>query len=108
MVWRETLASAGVAASFGSYYRMTVGAADLAFAYFGFDDLDGIAAVNHGGDVVLFVGQVVELKDAWVCYAAVCAFAVEAFVAVYECSIAVTLVFVLCYASMAVRGVPRG
>jgi hypothetical protein len=38
----------GVEASFGSYYRMTVGAADLAFAYFGFDDFDGVAAVNHG------------------------------------------------------------
>ena len=95
-------------ASLGCDDGVAIGAADLAFAYFGFDDLDGIAAVNHGGDVVLFVGQVVELKDAWVCYAAVCAFAVEAFVAVYECSIAVTLVFVLSYASMAVRGVPRG
>jgi len=27
---------------------VAVGASDLAFAYFGFDDLDGVAAVNHG------------------------------------------------------------
>jgi hypothetical protein len=27
---------------------VTIGAADFAFAYFGFDDFDGVAAVNHG------------------------------------------------------------
>lgn len=39
MVWRETVALASVAASLCSYYRVTVGAAYLALAYFGFDDL---------------------------------------------------------------------
>jgi hypothetical protein len=37
---------------------------------------------------------------------AVCAFTVEAFVSVYECFVAVTLGFVLCYAGMAVEGIP--
>ncbi len=37
---------------------------------------------------------------------AVCAFTVKAFVSVYECSVAVTLGFVLCYASMAVGCIP--
>ena len=35
-------------ASLGCDDGVAIGAADLAFAYFGFDDLDGIAAVNHG------------------------------------------------------------
>ena len=40
---------------------MTISTAYFAFAYFGFDYFDGVAAENHVGDVVLFVGQVVEL-----------------------------------------------
>ena len=35
-------------ASLGCDDGVAVCAADLAFSYFGFDDLDGIAAVNHG------------------------------------------------------------
>ena len=85
---------------------MTIGTADFAFAYFGFDYFDGVAAVNHGGDVVLFVGQVVKLEDAMVGGTAVCAFTVKAFVSVYECSVSVTLGFVLCYAGMAVGCIP--
>ncbi len=85
---------------------MTIGTADFAFAYFGFDDFDGVTAVNHGGDVILFVGQVVELENAMVGCTAVCAFTVKAFVAVYECSVAVSLGFVLCYAGMAVGCIP--
>jgi hypothetical protein len=70
---------------------MAVGTTDFAFAYFGFDYREGVAVVNHVGDVVLFVGQVVELEDAVVCCSAVFAFTVEAFVSVYECFVAVSL-----------------
>lgn len=35
-------------ASLGCDDGVAVGASDLAFAYFGFDGLDGVAAVNHG------------------------------------------------------------
>lgn len=48
-------------ATLSCYDCMTIGTADFAFAYFGFDYGDGVTVVNHGGDVVLFVGQVVEL-----------------------------------------------
>ena len=40
---------------------MTIGAANLALAYFGFDDLNGVACVYHIGDVFAFVFEVVEL-----------------------------------------------
>ena len=70
---------------------MTVSAADFAFAYFGFDYGDGVTVVNHGGDVVLFVGQVVELENSVVGCSAVFAFTVEAFVSLYECFVAVSL-----------------
>jgi hypothetical protein len=70
---------------------MAVGTTDFAFAYFGFDYREGVTVVNHVGDVVLFVGQVVELEDAMVGGTAVCAFTVEAFVSVYECFVAVSL-----------------
>lgn len=40
---------------------MTVGASHLALAYFGFDDLYGVALVYHIGDVLSFVFEVVEL-----------------------------------------------
>jgi hypothetical protein len=63
---------------------VAVGTTDFAFAYFGFDYREGIAVVNHVGDVVLFVGQVVELEYSVVGGTAVCAFTVEAFVSVYE------------------------
>jgi hypothetical protein len=108
MVWRETLASAGVAASFSGYYRMTVGAADLAFAYFGLDCFDGVSCENHVGDVVLFVSYVVELEDAVVGGTAVCAFTEDAFVSVYEGFVSVALVAVLLDACFWVGGVPFG
>lgn len=85
---------------------MTVGAADFAFAYFCFDDFDGVAVVNHVGDVVLFVSYVVELEDAVVGGAAVCAFTVDAFVSVYEGFVSVALVSVLLDACFWVSGVP--
>lgn len=50
-----------VEASFSCDDGVAVGATDLAFAYFCFDDFDGVAAENHVGDVVLFVAYVVEL-----------------------------------------------
>lgn len=48
-------------ATLSCYDCMTIGTADFAFAYFGFDYFEGVASENHVGDVVLFVGQVVEL-----------------------------------------------
>ena len=77
---------------------MTIGAAYLALAYFGFDDFDGIALVYHVGDVFAFVFEVVELEYAVVGCTAVGAFTVDAFESVYECFVACSLVFVLDYA----------
>ena len=48
----------------------------------------------------------VELEDAMVCYAAVCAFAVQAFVSVHECFVSGSLVSVLHYACLGVLLVP--
>ena len=95
MVWRETVALATVAASLCGYYRVTVGAAHLALAYFGFDDFQGVSLVYHIGDVLVFAVDVVELEYTVVCGVAVGAFAVDAFVAFYECFVAVALVSVL-------------
>jgi len=82
-------------ATLSCYDCMTIGTADFAFAYFGFDYFEGVTAENHVGDVVLFVGEVVELEDAVVGCTAVCAFTIEAFVSVYECFVAIALVAVL-------------
>ena len=82
-------------ATLSCYDCMTIGTADFAFAYFGFDYFEGVASENHVGDVVLFVGEVVELEDAVVGCTAVCAFTVKAFVSVYECFVAIALVSVL-------------
>ena len=87
---------------------MAIGTSDFAFAYFGFDDFDGVPSENHVGYVVLFVAYVVELEDAVVCCAAVCAFSVDAFVSVYEGFVAVALVAVLVYTSLLILGVPGG
>ena len=87
---------------------MTIGTADFAFAYFGFDYFDRVTAENHVGDVVLFVAYVVELEDAVVGGAAVCAFTVEAFVSVYECFVAIALVSVLVDTGLLILGIPGG
>ncbi len=93
-------------ASFGCDDGVAVCAADLAFAYFCFDDFDGISSENHVGDVVLFVSYVVELEDSVVGGTAVCAFAVDAFVSVYEGFVSVALVSVLVYSCLLILGVP--
>lgn len=87
---------------------MAIGATDLALAYFGFDDLDGVACVYHIGDVFSFAVDMVELEDAVVGCAAVGAFTVDAFIAVHECFIACSLVLVLGYAGGWVVLVPFG
>lgn len=79
---------------------MAVGAAHLALAYFGFDDLDGVACVYHVGHVLAFAVDMVELEDAVVGCAAVGAFTVDAFVAVHECFVAVALLLILDYACL--------
>jgi hypothetical protein len=48
-------------ATFSCDYGVAIGTTDFAFAYFGFDYQEGVTVVNHVGDVVLFVGQVVKL-----------------------------------------------
>lgn len=95
MVWRETVALATVAASLCSYYCVTVGAAHLALAYFVFDYVDGVTCVYHLGYVFSFAFDMVELEHAVVRGAAVGAFSVDAFVAFYECFVAVALISVL-------------
>lgn len=87
---------------------MTVGAADLALAYFGLDDVDGVACVYHIGHVLAFAVDMVELEDAVVCGTAVGAFTVDALVAVHECLVACSLVLVLGYAGGWVVLVPFG
>ena len=79
---------------------MAIGTADLALAYFGLDDVDGVPCVDHIGDVSMFAVDVVELEDAVVCGTAVGAFTVDAFVAVHECFVAVTLLLILEYACL--------
>lgn len=79
---------------------MTVGAAYLALAYFGLDDVDGVACVYHIGHVLAFAVDMVELEDAVVCGTAVGAFAVDAFVSVHECFVAITLLLILDYACL--------
>jgi len=85
---------------------MAVSASHFAFAYFVLYELDGVALVNHIRDVFVFVAEVVKLQDARVCYTAVCAFTVKAFVSVHECFISVTLVSVLYYACLWIFLVP--
>lgn len=79
---------------------MAIGTADLALAYFGLDDVDGVACVYHIGHVLAFAVDVVELEDAVVCGTAVGAFTVDALVAVHECFVACSLVLVLGYACL--------
>lgn len=79
---------------------MAIGAANLALAYFGLDDLDGVACVYHIGHVLAFAVDVVELEDSVVGCTAVGAFTVDAFVAVHECFVAVTLLLILDYACL--------
>jgi hypothetical protein len=82
-------------ATFSCYDGVAIGAAHLALAYFGFDELQGVSLVYHIGDVLVFAVDVVELEYAVVGGVAVGAFAVDAFVAFYECFVAVALVSVL-------------